>query len=584
MNDATFAARPLSSAYLDSATRQPWLPALIALAACLGMLATTLFWRPFFTGDEGFYGVTARNMLLSPSYILQPSYLPAGDFATDRAGFAHPPINSYLYALGFSLARGSFVGPDLLNVLCFAGLLCFAYRLLALADRNAAGFAVLLLAASPAIVGSYSLWEAEPLMTMFGIAALYVCIVGLRASRAALLFTGGLCLGAAFAVKLWLFGPLALAVATELLLNIRRPNVSGRATARAFVLVALGALVVPAFHLGAIAWLQPQDLRFWLHDIYFGLFTQSGISGSKLAGGATPSQWVHPVWYYGAALYRDHFFLVPLFLCGGISLLRDTRFRPLLPALVAGASGLIPLSLMRVKEPLYILSCSVFLYLLAAACLGAVMHRLSTGRQLDRISLFGGTFLSLAFAFGILVAFVLRIRPDEITGGFTIAHSLAYAAILGALWWSSRLCAPRRLWQTMTIASALAIAATLLGASLTRPPRDAMIARLVQPHLADNSPATLSFIASNFKSHQLHTFRRGCYWHELNLAAPPEVVLGSEPMRTVRVFIVEDYDAQRPELAPWLRWLERHTTEKTRELDAALGATAGARLFVRENG
>jgi hypothetical protein len=34
-------------------------------------------------------------------------------------------------------------------------------------------------------------------------------------------------------------------------------------------------------------------------------------------------------------------------------------------------------------------------------------------------------------------------------------------------------------------------------------------------------------------------------------------------------------------MAPWIAWLEKHTTEKTVELNTALGKDAGLRLFIR---
>ena len=60
MNEAV-AASPLSAARSKSAA---WpahsLVVLLAALACVLMLATSLFWREAYTGDEGFYGVTGH--------------------------------------------------------------------------------------------------------------------------------------------------------------------------------------------------------------------------------------------------------------------------------------------------------------------------------------------------------------------------------------------------------------------------------------------------------------------------------------------------------------------------------------------
>jgi hypothetical protein len=50
----------------------------------------------------------------------------------------------------------------------------------------------------------------------------------------------------------------------------------------------------------------------------------------------------------------------------------------------------------------------------------------------------------------------------------------------------------------------------------------------------------------------------------------------------VRCFIFDPEDLRSTQIAPWLRWLELHAQEKTRQLDACLGLTSGFRVFVRQ--
>ena len=557
---------------------------LLAALACVLMLATSLFWREAYTGDEGFYGVTAQNMLQSPDYLLRPSFFPAGDFEADKEGFAHPPFNSYVYAFGLWLARGSLVGPDLLNALVFAALLFAVYRLLGRFDPQAGRLGVLLLAASPAMLAAFAMLEAEPLMTTFGVASLYCCVrSGFAAGQRRWLFLGGLCFGFSFAFKLWLCGPIAIAVGATLAIRAARSGFVLRPLLAGLLLFIAGAIIPVGMHLLAVAVFFPQDLRFWLHDIYFGIVTQSGISGSKLGGSDLPAGWANPVWYYGAAIYREHFFLVPILAFGAGSLLRDKRFNgELLCILLVGIAGLIPLSAMKVKEPLYILPCVVCLYLLAGCCLAALARRLQTGGRLDPFSRrLGG--LAMAGMLVIVPLLYLRgFKPDEITRSFVVVHTIVWLALPLAFAWCRRGNSPVRLEIAAAAACVLALIASTTHNALNRHPRDEAIARLVRPYLQSNSPATLSLIASNFKSYQLHTFRRGVYWHQLPLHAQPESLLDSAPFGSVRVFILGPVDQQKPEMAPWVRWLETRTTEKTGEVERQLGAASDFRVFVRD--
>src|SRR5262249_17972095 len=142
-----------------------------------------------------------------------------------------------------------------------------------------------------------------------------------------------------------------------------------------------------AAYLLAVAIFYPQDLSFWLKDVYFGIFTGSGISATKFSGEGMYPEWSHPFWYYAPLIYRDHFFLVPIFLFGLGSVLSDkTVKRELIWVLLAGVVGLGPLSVVKIKEFLYILSCVVFLYLLAGVFLAALIRRLAAQGDIDPLS------------------------------------------------------------------------------------------------------------------------------------------------------------------------------------------------------
>ncbi|HSU54932.1 MAG TPA: glycosyltransferase family 39 protein [Candidatus Dormibacteraeota bacterium] len=555
---------------------------ILGLAAICSMLVLNTFCRVFYTGDEAFYSVTALNMLHSPTYILRPSFFPDGDFLADKDGYAQPPLNSYFLAIPLWLSGGVIASQEIVNVLAFALLLYCGYRLLSLFDSQAAGLAVLLLATSPMIVFCYGILEAEPVMTTFGIAALYLAFRGgFQRGQKRWLYAGAICIGFAFALKLWLSGPLALAVLVALVVRASQAQIKLRWKALHLVLFGLVALIPAATHILAVACTYPQDLPFWFKNIYFGVFTSSGISGTKMTGEGIDSNWIHPFWYYGPLLYRDHFFLAPIFLFGIGSILRDKSVkRELLCALLAGAGGLVVLSGIKVKEFLYVLTCVTFIYLLAAVVLASLLRRLAQDGEVDpfsrRLGYFGTSGLIAVF----LAAYALHIQPDKITRGFIIGHTVTQLLILSFFWWATHH-RGLRLQRVLYAAAAAFVAVAFCYRAYTRQPRDKMISNIIQPYVQNNSPQALSLIGSNFRSFQFFTFRRGCYWQEVPLAEGPEKIMAKPEYRSVHAFIIDLKEETKPEISAWVRWLESHATEKTGELDSHLRSPSDFRIFVR---
>lgn len=538
----------------------------VAASAVIGLLVLNVWFRTEYGGDEGFYTVTALNMLESPNYLLRPSNYPLGDFGADKEAFAHPPFNSYAYAIALWFSRGSLFGAELVCVLFYALLLLFAYRTMRLFQTQIAVFAVLLLAASPAILRAYAQLEAEPMMVTFGIMGLY----GALRRR---FFLSGLCVGMSFASKLWLCGPLALAVLVAIIL---------RGFDWRHLLRFAGGVALPsAAHLVAVACFYPEDLGFWLKQIYFGIFTSSGISGGKISAAAVPASWVHPWWYYPAAIYRDHYFLAPCIILGLRSLLRDERLNlGLLWIIAAGVAGIAPLSLMKVKEPMYILGCVIFLYFLAGACVAALARRIAAGEGIDSFSRRWGTLSVLGLLMVFPLAYMRGIQPEEITRSFVIVHTLALGIFLGVFWWSQR----KDGWvfdRAVFAACAIAVVAGIAYGALTREPRDKVIAQVIEPYLGEQHPNKLSLVASNYKSYQLYNFRRGCYWQELPPSKSPSAVLMSEEFAGLRAFIIDADDQELPTMGAWLDWLTRNASEKTAEVNGRIGSATGFRVFVR---
>jgi 4-amino-4-deoxy-L-arabinose transferase-like glycosyltransferase len=555
---------------------------LLAIGAVFAMTIRNVCYRVSYTGDEAFYSTMAVNMLHSPAYILRPSFFPDGDFLAERGGFAHPPLNSYFYALSLWVSHGAFPSEELVNVLAFAFLLYSTYRLLALFDPLAGRLAVLLLAVSPRMLFCYSFLEAEPLLTTFGIMALYFVLRGgFEPGQKHWLFIGALCIGVSFELKLWLCGPLALAVATALGIRAWEARVALSGKLLTLFLFGLVSLLPAAAHLLAIAAVYPEDLAFWVKDVYFGVFTGSEGSGAKLSGAGIAPGWVHPFWYYAPLIYRDHFFLIPIFALGLGSVLSDkTVNRRLLRILLAGLAGLLPLSLFRVKEFLYILTCVTLLYLLAAACLAALVRRLASQEGIDPLSRKFGVAVIAGLLLLVPVAYAMHIHPEKITPTFVVAHSFVLGFVLALLWWSGRR-HTLPLERILCAGCATFVTGAFIFHVVTWKPQDKTIADIVQASVQPNRPQVLSLVSSHFRVHQFLTFRKGCYWDEVPMADGPEKVLAEPKFATVRAFIVDLNEEKDKEMAPWLRWLETHAVEKTSELNSRLGAPSGFRLFVR---
>jgi hypothetical protein len=552
----------------------------LAVSAVILIVLLNVFYRFSYIGDEGFYGITAVNMLNDSAYILRPSCFPQGDFAVEKDAFAHPPLNSYLYALALWFSNRSVAGLEILNGLFFGLLLLFSYRLLALFDVLTARFGVVLLAVSPTILHAYSQVEAEPLMSTVGVMALYYAArASFQAGQRAVLFLCGLCIGLAFAFKLWLFGPFALAVAVLLGANAMKSAPLGRKI-RGLLIVAAAALIPTVAHLLTVAIVYPEDLSFWLRKVYFGFFLREGISGGKLAGNVVDPRWIHPIWYYAGVLYRDTFLLIPVILLGLEPLLRDRRLsREFLWTALAGMAGLVLFSLMKIKEPLYILSCTIFIYFFAAACLAAFVRNIGAAAQSSRAYKFATLVIAmLVTVFG--TAFALGIKPREITPLFVIVHSIGLPLVL-VLFWRARRAAPRFGEWSVYGACAATIAVVSIYTAMIRYPRDETVTRMIQPYIENNPPKVLSLVATEYKAYQFYAFRRGCYWDELPLAEPPEHVFASPELSHARAFVIELEDLTKPEMKPWIAWLEKHAVDKTAELNATLGVRTGARLFVR---
>jgi len=229
---------------------------------------------------------------------------------------------------------------------------------------------------------------------------------------------------------------------------------------------------------------------------------------------------------------------------------------------------------------LYALACSIFLYILAGGCLSALVAEFKSETPNARpLSIFGvAAVISLLLL--VPIAYVCGIQPGKINLGFVVVHSIVFAFPL-ILFWLMRRKGTFALEWPIYGACVVALLMQFGYNFATRRPIDKAIAQIIQPYVQETSPETLSLIASNFKSYQFYSFRRGCYWHELPLQENPSIVLERERYRNARAFILDPEEQKSAELEPWLAWLKTHAIEKTGELDTQLGKVSGFLLFVK---
>jgi 4-amino-4-deoxy-L-arabinose transferase-like glycosyltransferase len=301
-------------------------------------------------GDEGYYGVMARNALAAPRFLVSPALTPLGP-PGDK-----PPLYPALLAL---FVRG--LGPTE-AALRLPSLLCAALIVVCLASLVAraagawgaiatAGFLVSL----PWFAGSSHVATAEIPLTAFGALALVVLAGGPPTPRRAL--GAGALLGLGFLCKLWLVALIAIP-AIAMVLPSRR----------ALLALGAGALIVGAAQIAAVAAFAPHDLAHWW-SVYAGFSLASRVGGAGYA-----PDWIHPPTYYLAALAHAFVLLVPLVLVGAWEAARRRR-EPVVRALLLWGLGFVPLSAFRVKSVVYLYPIVPALAALAALGIAALARR-----------------------------------------------------------------------------------------------------------------------------------------------------------------------------------------------------------------
>jgi 4-amino-4-deoxy-L-arabinose transferase-like glycosyltransferase len=316
--------------------------AAIVLAIVLGALALWVALSPpgandVVGGDEGYYGVMARNVIAHARYLVSPSQSPLGP-PGDK-----PPLYPAMLALSVRL-----LGPTA-GALRWPSLALAAVVALATAAfvARAAGVwgaiaTALLLVSLPWFADSSRVASAEIPLTAFGTLALALLARGSPSPRRA--FGAGALLGLAFLCKLWLVALIALPAVAMLVpaTAAERPG-----DWRALLALVAGAVLVGALQLVAVAIVAPRHLAHWA-SIYLGFSLASRVAGEGYTSG-----WIKPPSYYVGVLGHAFVLLLPFVALGAWQALR--RFREPVPrAILVWALGFVLLSAFSVKSGVYL--------------------------------------------------------------------------------------------------------------------------------------------------------------------------------------------------------------------------------------
>jgi dolichol-phosphate mannosyltransferase len=345
----------------------------------LGVCATLVSAASFTTGqrdrrshDERVNLVMARHIergfagLVHPSVSEQPRE-PWAEQSLPELG--NTPV--YPAILAVAERVGGAAGLALLTGLTFA-LCSLGVALAARAVQPAGGLASMaLMATAPWLLDAFSLLEFEPLVAALGIAG-FAAITRSERPRFGALFggLGGVCLGLAFATKMWIALPAFAASFAWLVVRHYQRNDSERVRLRRAALSALlGAGAFGSLHLAFVLATSSDDLGLWVERVYLAIFTGEGVTGQKL----NDIDQARSPWAYAGFLLRDHGALLVVLTYGLPAFTRraTSASTALLFAVAAALLSLVPLSVPAFKEPLYLTPALPFLYVLAGLSLAA---------------------------------------------------------------------------------------------------------------------------------------------------------------------------------------------------------------------
>lgn len=355
-------------------------------------------------GDEGYYGVMARNMAADRAQWPAPSLSPLGD-PGDK-----PPLYPAMIALSLRAFGNTPLGVRAVSLLASVVILWACASLARRASTDAGGWATLaILATLPWFADAARVACAELPLAAFGLLALLVLSGGTPSLPRGL--AAGALFGLGFLCKLWLVVLPGIPALIYLLPARRHVLLTG---------VMIGFMTVAIAHLGLFAWLHPDHLQLWA-NVAWTFSLSSRAVGQGFAG-----YWLHGPTYYAEIVFKALALTMPLLMVGTLhAAVGNTR--TLARSLVGAFAGLALMSLFRVKSGIYM----VPLVPLLATLAGVGFSELYGGFKSWPLPLPTGA----ARGFGFLV-----VGIAVLVGGARTAqrlpmryHDTGYAAISGAL-------------------------------------------------------------------------------------------------------------------------------------------------------
>lgn len=496
-----------------------WTIILAATFIMVVLLSLNLGVNDLVGGDEGYYGVMARNILEEPGYIINTSLSPLGP----------PGDKPFLYplVLAGSLAAGGIGEVPMRLVTLLAAAISGVFLMLIgseLGDRRAGVIAGLMFLFTPLLANTGRTVSAEPLLVLLSLAGVWLMLVSLRTGRRRTGFAAGALIGLAFLTKLWLVAiPMAGVLGAVLFYRKLSREKSLKSLLPVIGTAIAGFLLFGSLQLLLCLIFSPDTFRHWL-----GIYTGFSLA-DRVAGAGFAEYWHRPWNYYLLLIGRAFGQWLPLVPLGVMTALRKRRESPAAAVTIAWIIPLILMSMISVKSGNYILPLMPPLFLLVGSGASALIHSVgvpSITRRDALLAAMAGMLLCLAaqleFGSGVIPGIysknVLRIQIV-----------MAAAVLMPAF-------APRLSRRAAGVYATAAILIAMAGGLA----RDIQIVRSrnhvtgyrkaaaeLARGLEDIDPRQLCFISPEWPSMSFYTFRTGRYWVSPYVDADPESAIAS---------------------------------------------------------
>jgi dolichol-phosphate mannosyltransferase len=553
--------------------KRPWGVILLAAAALLYAFVSTVPFAQLSSGDEGVNVTMARNIQSSWQFFTRPSVYPGGRrdwLQEDVPSLGNLPTYPALLALA-GRDRG-FAGMALVSFFALCITVYSTGRMVALVDRKAGLYTAMLMACSPALYLAFRRIEFEPVLTALCAAGCYQLVRGVWERQRLRCLAGGLLIGFGFATKMWLILPYAFAVIAFCVVEAAAVRSSGQSAGlrRSVAVGGIGFVLAALSHVIYVAARSPADLSVWISSVYLGIFSGHGVTGAKLSAVVDYTRHRRSTIYYPLVLYRDHFFLLPLFFYGFGEVLRVPQVRRsrLLAMIIGALVAVVALSVPAYKDARYVLPTVPFLYALAGLCVSALSRSPDKLRPAT-LSVVRASEIVAVLAFAVVLVVHLAAAPWPVSGAYVLAHAFGtvLSLVLGELWIRAQF-AP----QKLAALAGVALAGFAIGhPRLVHRPPYAELAAALEPHLRAAPPAYPSFVARDSNILQGYLQRSGVTWEEAG-----ETLGRVERDTSLRAFVFAADGASPAELKSQ-GWLEQNG----RDLSSETSGAVGFRVFVR---